>query len=434
MGRSVLKVGLLSAAVVGVTLLTWPVAKAFSAVKTTSALRVQTAGQPQRVHGTDGREHIEYDLVLTNWFTAGVTLRSLEVRGDGGRLLRLSGAQLGAATLRIGTFSSTRRKVAPAVTVVTPVDLALPRSAGRTAPGRLTNRIRYAIPGNPPLAGVIGSTTVEVPPSRVDRRAPVVIASPVRGSGWLDGNGCCDDPTSPHRHTTFATSTGGYETPELFAIDWARVVNGVVWTGDGTKNSDYPIFGAPLYAVVKGTVVRAVDDKPDIPPRTQNPFLRTPHDFGGNQVILKIGPGRYACYAHLKAGSVRVRTGQQVRVGQRIGRIGNSGNTTGPHLHFGIQRRPDCLSKNEPFEIDRFNLQGMADPNSPVPHIKIKRTPRVERRSLPMILSVATFMPPDRPRGPSFVRRATGLQRAVIGLVSHSASTALGLLSPATLA
>jgi hypothetical protein len=261
-----------------------------------------------------------------------------------------------------------------------------------------------------------------------------VIASPVRGSGWLDANGCCDDPTSPHRHTLFATSTGSYEAPELFAIDWGRVVNGVVWTGDGAKNSDYPIFGAPLYAVAKGTVVRAVDGKSDIPPRTKNPLLRTPADFGGNQVILKIGPGRYACYAHLKAGSVRVRAGQQIRVGQRIGRIGNSGNTTGPHLHFGIQRRPGCLSKNEPFEIDRFKLQGMADPNSPVPHIKIKRTPRAERRSLPLILSVATFMPPHRPRGPSFVRRAIGLQRAVIGLVSHSASTALGLLSPATLA
>ena len=72
-------------------------AGASSAAQTTSALRVQTAGDPQRVHGSDGREHIEYDLVITNSFAADITLRSLQVRGNGRRLLSLSGTKLGAA-------------------------------------------------------------------------------------------------------------------------------------------------------------------------------------------------------------------------------------------------------------------------------------------------------------------------------------------------
>ena len=225
-----------------------------------------------------------------------------------------------------------------------------------------------------------------------------------------------------------ATSTGGYIAPEVFAIDWQRIVKDVLFTGDGSKNGDWPTFGAPLYAVANGTVVRAVDDTPDIPPRSRNPSLRTPDDFGGNRVILRIGPGRYACYAHMKAGSVRVRRGQHVRVGQRIGLVGNSGNTTAPHLHFGVQRRPDCLSANEPFEIDRFKLQGMADPNSPVPHIKIVGPSRRERRSHPLILSVATFLPPDPPRDSSFLQRAVALRLAAIRPISYSASTAFGLL------
>jgi hypothetical protein len=250
----------------------------------------------------------------------------------------------------------------------------------------------------------------------------------LRGSGWVNGNGCCDDPTSPHRHTVLATSTGGYVTPEVFAIDWSRIVKGVLFTGDGSKNSDYPTFGSPLYAVANGTVVRAVDGMPDIPPRTQNPFLRTPYDFGGNRVLLRIGPGRYACYAHIKEGSVRVRVGQHVRVNQRIGLVGNSGNTTLPHLHFGIQRRPDCLSASEPFEIDRFKLQGMADPTSVPPHIKIVRKPRRERRSLPLIRSVATFSLSDPPRGSSFLQRAVAQRLGVIEAISHWASTAFGLL------
>ncbi len=47
--------------------------------------------------------------------------------------------------------------------------------------------------------------------------------------------------------------------------------------------------------------------------------------------------GRYAAYLHMQTGSVRVKIGQRLRTGQIIGRLGNSGNTTGPHLHFGIQ-------------------------------------------------------------------------------------------------
>jgi hypothetical protein len=135
----------------------WPGAGAFSATRTTSALRVQTAGEPQRVHGSDGREHIEYDLFVTNSFAADVRLESLGVRGSGRRLLSLSGAKLGAVTLQLATFKSTERSVAPASTVVIPVDVALPRSAGRSVPGALTNRIRTRSRGTPRCEGSLGA-------------------------------------------------------------------------------------------------------------------------------------------------------------------------------------------------------------------------------------------------------------------------------------
>jgi murein DD-endopeptidase MepM/ murein hydrolase activator NlpD len=381
-------------AMVVVVIFVWSFGGALSDARTSSALRVEVSGAPQRVQGSDGREHLEYDLVITNAFTAEATLRSLQVRGDRRRVLSLSGAALEAATLRVGTSAPTRGRIEPGSTVVIQVDVVLPRSAGRRVPRLLTNRIRYAIPANAPLRAVIGTTTVEVPAVRVDRRAPVVIASPLRGSGWLNANGCCGDPTSPHRNTVLATSDGRYITPEIFAIDWIRVVNGRLHTGDGTKNTDWPTYGAPLYAVANGTVVSAVDGRPDIPPSSPNFDLRTPRDFGGNSVFLRIGPGRYACYAHIKTGSVRVRRGQRVRVGQPIGLVGNSGNTTGPHLHFGIQRRPDCLSQSEPFEIDRYTLEGTAGPETTPTHVSIIGPRRHERRSHPLITSVTTLLPP----------------------------------------
>ncbi len=373
-----------------VTLLGWLFAAAASHAQTVAALRVEPVGPAQRVYGSDGREHIDYDLLATNWFTADATLTSLDVRGDGKRLLSLNAASLGATTLRLGSFSSTNGGVPSGSTVEVLVDVTLPHADRRWTPPLLTNRITYSIPDNASLRAVIGTTTVELPDLPVSQ-APVVIASPLRGSGWLAANGCCDDPTSPHRHFVLATSEGHFIEPEMFAIDWQRLVNGALFAGDGSKNSDFPTFGAPLYAVADGTVVKAVDGLRDISPFAQNLELRTPQDFGGNRVILKIGPGRYACYAHIEHGTVRVHVGERVRVGEQIGMVGNSGNTTGPHLHFGIQRRPDCLSQTEPFEIDDFTLEGAADPNSPVPHVTVHGRPRREHRSLPLILSVAAF-------------------------------------------
>ena len=183
---------------------------------------------------------------------------------------------------------------------------------------------------------------------------------------------------------------GTYVTPEIFAIDWIRLVDGRLYTGDGKQNSDWPDYGAPLYAVADGTVVSTVDNLPDIPPRAA-PKLRGPQDYGGNHVAIKIGPHRYAFYAHLQPGSLRVRRGQRVRTGQIIGVLGNSGNTTAPHLHFGIQDRPDALSKSEPFEIDRFTLQGTVSATADPTKVTVTGPPHRERRSLPLIYSVISL-------------------------------------------
>jgi hypothetical protein len=370
------------------------VAAAPAGAASTTALDVEALHAPQWVRGTDGRKHVEYDLAVTNAFSADATLESLEVRGAGRRLLRLRGAALAAVTRPLFAEEPTA-SISAASTSVILVDVVLPRSSGRAAPRRLTHRIRYSIPADARARSIIGSTTVGAPVLRVDRRRPVVISAPLRGSGWLDGNGCCDDPTANHRFTILAFD-GALVNAEVFAIDWVRLVRGALYTGDGRQNSDWAGFGAAIYSVADGTVVSTVDGLPDIPPFEANPGLRKPADWAGNNAIIRIGRRRYAVYGHLQTGSVRVRRGQRVRAGQRLGRLGNSGNTQGPHLHFGIQERPNFFSRSVPFAIDRFRLEGVAERAPTPPRTRVTGRPRTERRAFPLIRSVATLTPRRR--------------------------------------
>jgi len=358
-----------------------------AAAKTTTALHVEASNPPYAVFGSDGRLHVEYDLLLTNAFAGPATLDAVAVRADGKPALTLTGDALTAATHTLLTSDATVT-IAPASTAFTQVDLVLP---GRTAPKRITNRVAYTIPADAPSRSVIGSTVSASPVLRTDPRPPTVISAPLSGAGWVNVNGCCNDPTSPHRETLLA-SDGDWVTPELFAIDWIREVDGRFYSGDGTQNTDWVGFGEPIHAVADGTVVLTRDGLPDIPPMTKNPGLRTPEDYAGNNVIVAIGHGRYAVFDHLVRGSVRVRRGQRVRAGQVVGKLGNSGNTDGPHLHFGIEARQDSLAQGLPFEIDDFVLEHTVSAASPG-QVTLIGKPKRLHRALPLIRSVATFTP-----------------------------------------
>ena len=362
------------------------------ATSNSTAVQVTPVDVPQRVHGSDGREHVEYNLVITNAFTAEVTLTSVVVRGGGRQLLALSGDALAAFTRPLASEEPTT-SIPKASAVAVFIDIVLPRSAGRTVPKRLHHRISYTFPPGSPLEAIIGSRTVRGPDLRVDRQAPIEIAPPLRGAGWLNANGCCD-PSVNHR-STMLPANGTYVAPETFAVDYIRLADGRQYVGDGTQNTDWYGYGAPIHAVAGGRVVWAVDDRPEVPPFlpvADNPTVTTVSQFGGNGVVVKLRQGVFAHYYHLQPGSLRVRDGQHVRAGQKLGLFGNSGNTQGAHLHFGLTdgRRP--LSSNSlPFEIDRFRLEGTAAAG-PIPgELTVTGKPHDERRSHPLLTSVSDY-------------------------------------------
>jgi murein DD-endopeptidase MepM/ murein hydrolase activator NlpD len=150
--------------------------------------------------------------------------------------------------------------------------------------------------------------------------------------------------------------------PEEFALDIAKIgESGLSHKGDGTRFDDYYAYGADVLAAADGHVISAANDQPEDPSAMQRPdetqeaySERLQKEQGerlakglkaitGNYVMIDHGKNEYSLYAHLRPGSVRVEVGAQVKAGDVIGKLGSSGNSTEPHLHFHVCDKSDPL-------------------------------------------------------------------------------------------
>lgn len=116
--------------------------------------------------------------------------------------------------------------------------------------------------------------------------------------------------------------------------------------GGGEKREDHAGWGRALIAPADGTVVRARGDRPDQPdPEKSDPKYYAPeHPNGGdpgNHVVIDHGNGEFSMIAHLQEKSLRVKVGDRVRQGQELGKLGSSGDTVTPHVHYQLQSGPD---------------------------------------------------------------------------------------------
>ncbi|MGA5462254.1 peptidoglycan DD-metalloendopeptidase family protein [Mycobacterium sp. NPDC050041] len=312
---------------------------------------------PIPVPGTDGRDHLAYELVLTNQLPSEVTMDSLEVRSGDTTLLELAGDRLGYWTRPVGTPApAPTTKLAPGQTARVWLDVAIDRQAdGAPAaiPTELTHRLKLTLAQ--PMPPLLPATlTEDIAPVTVQNRKPVVIEPPLRGPNWLDGNGCCD--MTPHRMALNGLN-GKYWAAERFAIDYVQMQpDGLLFTGDKAKLESYAYFGADIHAVGDGPVVAVVDDLPE-QVAGASPTGLPLDQYGGNHVVQDLGDGNYAFYAHLKTGSVKVKPGDRLTTGQVIASLGNTGNTDAPHLHFHVMSTPDpLLSDGLPFVFSSYRL------------------------------------------------------------------------------
>jgi murein DD-endopeptidase MepM/ murein hydrolase activator NlpD len=136
--------------------------------------------------------------------------------------------------------------------------------------------------------------------------------------------------------------------------------DGWTFSGDRLKNESYHAYGAEVLAVADAVVVSVKDGMPEnVPGLTSRAVPMTIENVAGNYVILDIGNGRYVLYAHLQPYQIRVGPGQKVRRGQVIGLVGNSGNSTEPHLHLQVCDASSPLeSEGLPFAFEHFEVLG----------------------------------------------------------------------------
>jgi murein DD-endopeptidase MepM/ murein hydrolase activator NlpD len=146
---------------------------------------------------------------------------------------------------------------------------------------------------------------------------------------------------------------------QRYAVDWEQLnASGVIYSGPREKLESYAIFGQPALAVADAVVASITDGAPEQTPG-KYPTSISPAAADGNSVILDLGQSRYALYAHLQPGSIRVHPGQRVQLGQAIGLVGDSGNSIVPHLHFQVTNGPSSLASNGlPYEIREFEITG----------------------------------------------------------------------------
>ncbi|MFD9262264.1 transglycosylase family protein [Streptomyces sp. NPDC059538] len=130
-------------------------------------------------------------------------------------------------------------------------------------------------------------------------------------------------------------AAGGFSAPVDAALGTAYRVSGSSWSSGYHTGVDFP--------VATGTTVKSVGPGQVVSAGWAGAY--------GYQVVIRHTDGRYSQYAHLSA--LGVKAGQQVSGGQRIGRSGSTGNSTGPHLHFEMRTGPGYGSDIDPLKYLR---------------------------------------------------------------------------------
>ena len=305
---------------------------------------------PMPFRGSDGRTHLVYELWITNFSSGEATPGQVDVLGDGKPLATLDAAAIATRLQPAGRRDASGTLAAGGTSLLF-VHITLP--AGAPSPQRLSHRVHANVAAAPPGQQEMTISGGDV---WVDRHAPVVIGPPLRGDRFIAADSCCDAT----RHTRAALPVDGrVRIAQRYAVDWEQMDDANrIYVGPQADPKSYTIYGHEALAVADARVASVVDGNPEQTPG-KFPEAITLAQADGNSVVLDLGGGRFALYAHLQPGSIRVHPGYRVTRGQVLGLVGNTGNSLAPHLHFHVMDGASPLDSNGlPYEIDAFDVTG----------------------------------------------------------------------------
>ncbi|MBB4823688.1 murein DD-endopeptidase MepM/ murein hydrolase activator NlpD [Sporosarcina luteola] len=205
----------------------------------------------------------------------------------------------------------------------------------------------------------------------IDSREPIIVEFPLRGE-WHSPN------TPGTKVPSHGTNKFGLRYAyDFIQVDWERKG----WPAYRVSPAQYLLFGVPLdkyycwgqeiYAPCDGVIVQAEDGykerrKTNLLSDMSNAY-KNAHSFdlkkddiqsiAGNYIIIKCADNVYAGFVHLQTGSIQVSVGQRVKKGEVIGRVGHSGNSFAPHLHFQLMDSSDIATANGlPIAFEQYEV------------------------------------------------------------------------------
>ena len=306
----------------------------------------------------DGKWHVVYELHAANLEKWDCVLTRLDVVADDSAsdrkmLASFAGAELAGMIVHPGNVPKESARIAPGEFVV--IYMWANFENLDDVPSSIRQRTTVKIGDYPE------GFAFDTPATPVDKKPVVVIGAPLTGDEWVAANGPSN--TSGHRRALIPVNGRAYIS-QRYAIDWVELYpDGKTYQGDPADNKNYRAYGHEIHAVADGIVTETKDGLPQNTPGAKSLAIPiTLETIGGNHVITDMGNGLYAFYAHMQPGTLRVKVGDKVHRGQVLGLLGNTGNSSEPHLHFDICNASSMLAcEGIPYAFASFEVVGKGE-------------------------------------------------------------------------
>jgi murein DD-endopeptidase MepM/ murein hydrolase activator NlpD len=328
-------------------------------------VEVRVPQAPQPFTGSDGLVHVAYELHVTNYYasTGVLHLQRLTILAD-------------ESAVALATFTGPQVNQLLARPATTVDSTAVPLAAGHRQVFYVWLTLAATQPRPRMLRHQLAFTTTSGQQQLVDGvrtqltlSSPSILGPPLRDGPWLVYAGPGNHRA--HHWQGVVVVNGQTTIPQRYALDFYGLTPAghalcrpIAFDQLGTTTqADWVGYRHEVLAVADGIVRDARDGEPNRPPMGAQPALTdlTERTLMGNFVVLEVAPGVFAHYAHLQPGSLKVKVGERVRRGMVLGRLGQSGQASLPHLHFQISNAVTFEeSEGIPFVLQRFERWGSA--------------------------------------------------------------------------